>query len=77
MGLGYGLMLMAQGMDVEFRRIRALLNRHPDQDEKNALRQMETRQTHQMAFLFINSITLTIISLLCLYFLFTASSFPS
>lgn len=73
----YYMSVLALGIDAEFRRIRALLNSPPDPDEKNGLRQIEAKQAHQIAFQFINSIALMIISLLCLYFLFTASSYPS
>jgi hypothetical protein len=77
MGQGYGLSIMTLAIDAEFRRIRALLNSPPEPDEKDALRQIEVKQVHDMAFMFINSIGLMIVSVLCLYFLLTASSYPS
>lgn len=74
LGQGYSLMLLGTGLDAEFRRIRFLLKAPPEQYEKEALVEMERKQSHAMAFLFINSVGLTIVSLLCLYFLLTAPS---
>ena len=52
LGLAYALILLASGIDAEFRRLRTLLKAAPDLQEQDTIAEGDRKQFHGMMFIF-------------------------